>query len=95
MSPRNWRPVPPLGHRAARPDATAPDGSEVRFLIDHRHHARGASVVEVTLPPGQVSRPVWHRTVGEMRFLCITIPPWPGPDEAQPADFGGLGTGTV
>lgn len=150
MSPQNCRTVPPLGHRAEQPDATAPDGSEIRFLIDRRHHARGASVVEVTLPPGQVSRPVWHRTVEEMwyilegygqvwrcppdtdpfpeksreeslavqpgdaltiptgwrfqfsatpaaplRFLCITIPPWPGPEEAQPADFGGLGPGTI
>jgi mannose-6-phosphate isomerase-like protein (cupin superfamily) len=146
MTPQNHRPIPPLGHRAEHPDATAPDGSEIRFLIDHRHHAQGASVVEATLPPGQVSRSVWHRSVeevwyilegcgqvwrcppdagpspvesvavkpgdaltlptgwrfqfsaspaGPLRFLCITIPPWPGPDEARPAEIGGLGTATI
>ncbi|HEU0022680.1 MAG TPA: cupin domain-containing protein [Dehalococcoidia bacterium] len=146
MNQQNYPPIPPLGLRSEQPDTTAPDGSEIRCLIDHRHWARGASMVEVTLPPGQVSRPVWHRTVeevwyilegwgqvwrcppnteaptvdsltvkpgdaliiptgwrfqfgssqsGPLRFLCVTIPPWPGPDEAQPADFGGLGTATV
>ena len=139
-------PIPPLGRRRAIPDTTAPDGSEIRFLIDNQHGARQASMVEVTLPAGQVSRPVWHRTVeevwyilegtglvwrcpankepppppaievspgdaltiptgwlfqfsagtdGPLRFLCVTMPPWPGPDEAQPAEFGGLGPPTV
>jgi len=32
---------------------------------------------------------------GELRFLCYTSPPWPGPDEAQPAESGGLGEPTV
>lgn len=146
MSQQHTQPIPPLGRRSEQPDTIAPDGSEIRFLIDHRHQAQGASVVEVTLPPGQVSRPVWHQTVeeiwyimegdgqvwrcptdtdpsnvaavavkpgdalaiptgwrfqfnssesGPLRFLCVTIPPWPGLDEAQPADFGGLGAPTV
>ena len=30
-----------------------------------------------------------------LRFLCYTSPPWPGPDEAQPAERGGLGDTTV
>ena len=123
-------------------DDTAPDGSEIRFIIGKNHAARRASLVEVTLPPGKVSQPVFHRTVeeiwyilegkgkvwrcpptsgpesvdlvsvgtgdalviptgwrfqfsadenGPLRFLCYTSPPWPGPDEAQPADAGGLG----
>ena len=139
--------IPPLGHRSANADVTAPDGSEIRLLIDHRHGAAGASMVEVTLPAGQVSRPVYHRTVeevwyilqgsgqvwrcppgieepslvaavsveagdalvvptgwmfqfsaeesGPLRFLCITMPPWPGDDEAQPATAQGLGSPTV
>ena len=125
--------IPNLGHRADAPDALAPDGSEIRLLLDGRHQAVGASLVEVVLAAGQVSRPVWHRTVEEiwyilegrgqvwrcppdtnpaavppvdvgpgdaltiptrwrfqfranapspLRFLCVTIPPWPGPDEA-------------
>ena len=139
--------TPPLGRRSATPDVTAPDGSEIRLLLDARHRAVGASMVEVVLPAGQVSRPVYHRTVEEvwyilegvgqvwrcppeaadpgtvaplavgpgdalviptgwsfqfgaseaaaLRFLCVTLPPWPGNDEAQPAEFGGLGMPTV
>lgn len=137
---------PPTGRRSGQPDAIAPDGSEIRLLIDQRHQARGASMVEVTLAAGQVSRPVWHQTVeevwyilegqgqvwrcppdaepcavkpvpvrtgdalvipttwrfqfsasekGALRFLCLTMPPWPGAEEAQPGDVGGLGPATV
>lgn len=135
-----------IGRRNPSPDGTAPDGSEIRLLIDHRHSAQRASLIEVTLLAGQVSRPVWHRRVEEvwyilegrgqvwrcppgagpdtelpvpvgpgdalviptnwrfqfsahkdapLRFLCYTSPPWPGPEEAQPAEFGGLGEATV
>ena len=138
--------IPPLGHRASQPDATAPDGSEIRLLLDDRHHAQKASMVEVVLPAGQVSRPVRHRQVEEvwyllegrgqvwrcppheaiesypavpvnqgdalviptgwsfqfsaapdvaLRFLCVTIPPWPGEEEALPVEQGGLGPPTV
>ena len=124
------------------PDATAPDGSQIRLLTS----AGRASLCEVTLEAGQVSRPVWHREVEEtwyvlqgtgsvwrcppnlgpehgtavnvsagdalviprhwrfqfgasaaedLRFLCFTAPPWPGEDEAQPAEEGGLGPPTV
>ena len=146
MSTNQPNPVPALGHRAELPDVTAPDGSEIRLLIDGRHQAQGASMVEATLPPGQVSRPVWHQRVEEiwyilagqgqvwrcppeadpnqvppvevgpgdalvvpprwrfqfranpeaaLRFLCVTLPPWPGDAEAQPAEAGGLGPATV
>ena len=138
--------IPPLGRRASAPDVTAPDGSKIRLLVDDRHLARGASMVEVVLPAGQVSRPVYHRSVEEiwyflegtgqvwrcppeadpatvdpvavrpgdaltiptgwrfqfradavapLRFLCVTFPPWPGAEEAPPADYGGLGPATV
>lgn len=139
--------VLPLAHRSSDPDVIAPDGSEIRLLVDERHLATGASMVEVVLPAGQVSRPVYHRTVEEvwyilegsgqvwrcppgtassaetpsvavgqgdalaiptgwrfqfsadpsaaLRFLCVTIPPWPGEDEAVPAEIGGLGPATV
>ncbi len=137
---------PPVAHRAARPDTFAPDGSEIRLLVGGAHAATRASLCEVTLPAGGVSRPVWHRTVEEIwyvlegrgevwrcppdaepasvpavpvgpgdalviptrwcfqvrasvaariRFLCYTSPPWPGDDEAQPAERGGLGEPTV
>ena len=138
--------VPPVVRRAASADATAPDGSEIRLLIGQDHGALRASLCEVSLPAGQVSRPVWHRTVEEvwyvlegqgkvwrcpldagevavepvevqagdalaiptgwrfqfqagpaqaLRFLCYTTPPWPGDQEAQPAERGGLGEATV
>jgi mannose-6-phosphate isomerase-like protein (cupin superfamily) len=32
---------------------------------------------------------------GELRFLCFTSPPWPGPEEATPAPPGALGEPTV
>ncbi len=137
---------PPVAHRAAEPDDYAPDGSEIRLLVGEPHAATRASLCEVTLPAGGVSRPVWHRTVEEiwcvlegrgevwrcppdaeptsvpavevgpgdalviptgwrfqfgasadapLRFLCYTSPPWPGSDEAQPAERGGLGQPTV
>ena len=135
-----------MGRRSAQPDAAAPDGSEIRLLLDERHQAQKASMVEVVLPAGQVSRPVRHRQVeevwyvlegrgqvwrcppdadpksvpplsvgtgdalvipsgwtfqfsagpnDELRFLCVTIPPWPGEDEAVPVLEGGLGPPTV
>ena len=116
---------------AGSPDTIAPDGSEVRFLLAAHNGVTRASIVEITIQAGQVSRPVRHRTVEEawyvleghgrvwrqapgtdagtiaevgpgdslaiplgwafqfganddapMRFLCVTMPPWPGEDEA-------------
>jgi mannose-6-phosphate isomerase-like protein (cupin superfamily) len=32
---------------------------------------------------------------GELRFLCFTVPPWPGEDEAVAVPDGGLGEPTV
>lgn len=118
-------------------DTLAPDGSEIRILIaGQREGIRRASVCEVTLPPGQVSRPIAHRSVEEvwyilagrgevwrqlpgeeggivavvpgdclaiptgcriqfrapgpepLVFLCVTMPPWPGPGEAVPLERG-------
>jgi mannose-6-phosphate isomerase-like protein (cupin superfamily) len=47
-------------------DELAPDGSEIRFLSK----VRGASMVHCTLPPGQVTQAVRHKTVEELWF-CI------------------------
>ena len=138
--------IPPVARRSASADTVAPDGSEIRLLVGADQAATLASLCEVTLPAGHVSRPVWHRHVEEiwyvlsgrglvwrcppgvdpesvdpvevepgaaltiptgwrfqfragasadLRFLCFTCPPWPGPDEAQPAERGGLGVPTV
>lgn len=140
--------IPPPARRGPQADVVAPDGSEIRLLLDGRQLAGGASMVEVRLAAGQVSRPVYHRTVEELwyilegrgqvwrcppdadpagvapvavepgdaltiptgwrfqfsadaaatsglRLLCVTIPPWPGAEEAVAADYGGLGPATV
>ena len=135
------QPIPPIGRRSDE-IITAPDGSEVRLLLHEGHGATACSMVEVSIPPGAVSRPVRHRTVeeawyvvsgagevwrcppdalladispvsvtpgdalvipvgwafqfraypgGPLRFLCVTMPPWPGRDEAEPVNEGGLG----
>ena len=112
--------------RADLPDAIAPDGSEIRLLVQ----SSAGSMCEVRLPPDGVSIPARHRTVqemwhflegegevwrsaaddtssvvtvgpgsaltiplgcrfqfrntgaGDLCFLCVTMPPWPGEHEA-------------
>jgi mannose-6-phosphate isomerase-like protein (cupin superfamily) len=49
----------------ARPDAAAPDGSDVRELL---HLGRG-SMAHFELAPGRVSRAVTHRTVDEIWYV--------------------------
>lgn len=48
------------------PDAIAPDGSEIRYLVTD---AERASLVDVRLPAGATSRPVRHRSVEEIWFF--------------------------
>ena len=69
MSESNSETTPPMARRNQTPDTTAPDGSEIRLLIDGRHMAQRASLCEVTLPAGQVSRPVRHQTVEEIWYV--------------------------
>ena len=47
-------PVPPLGRRSISPDATAPDGSEIRLLATSDNGATKSSLVEVALDAGQL-----------------------------------------
>ena len=54
-------------------DAIAPDGSEIYHLVGD---AERASLVEVRLAAGLVSRPVRHRTVEEIWY--VTGRPRPG-----------------
>lgn len=110
-------------------DAVAPDGSDVRLLLE----LKGGSMAHFELPPGAVSTAVTHRTVEEIWYIlsgrgemwrkrgahtgvveldagtCLTIPlgthfqfrafgyeplsaigltmpPWPGKDEAIVVD---------
>lgn len=72
MAEAKWewnKEAPPLGQRGVGPDTTAPDGSEIRLLVDRRQGADRASLCEVTLPPAQVSRAVWHQGVEEIWYV--------------------------
>jgi mannose-6-phosphate isomerase-like protein (cupin superfamily) len=46
-------------------DAVAPDGSDVRVLLN----LRGGGMAQFELPPGQTSKAVTHRTVEEIWFF--------------------------
>jgi mannose-6-phosphate isomerase-like protein (cupin superfamily) len=47
------------------PQVVAPDGSSVRVLLD----LPGGGLAQFTLPPGQTSQAVYHRTVEEIWFI--------------------------
>src|SRR4051794_33992730 len=49
------------------PDATAPDGSEVRVLCS----ASRGSVAHFTLPPHAISRAITHQTVEEVCWVRL------------------------
>ncbi len=51
-------------HLAPNHDLLAPDGSEIRLLVQ----VSGGSMVHCTLQPGQVAVAVRHRTVEEVWF---------------------------
>jgi mannose-6-phosphate isomerase-like protein (cupin superfamily) len=51
---------------AAGSELVAPDGSTIRPLVSD---AQRASLVEVTLPAGRTSKPVWHRQVEEIWYF--------------------------
>ncbi len=48
-----------------KPDAVAPDGSEVRLLLE----VSGGGMAHFALPPGAVSTAVTHRTVEEIWYF--------------------------
>jgi mannose-6-phosphate isomerase-like protein (cupin superfamily) len=60
---------PPSGRARQDPDVIAPDGSEIRLLATSPHGATRASLCEVRLAPGAVSRPVAHRSVEEIWYV--------------------------
>jgi len=59
--------TPPFQTRSisVEPDTLAPDGSEIRLLST----LPGMSLVHCSLPPGEVSTAVRHRTVGELWYF--------------------------
>ena len=92
MTGPNSNTVPPLGHRSPTPDVTAPAGSEIRPLVVARQGAEKSSLVEVTLGPGEVTRPVRHRSVEEVWYVLEgagqvwRCPPDAAPDSVGPVD---------
>ena len=85
-------PVPGVARAGVEPDATAPDGSQIRLLTDAHMGAERASMCEVTLAAGQVSRPVWHRHVEETWYVLAgrgrvwRCHPDTGPEDVPPVD---------
>jgi mannose-6-phosphate isomerase-like protein (cupin superfamily) len=54
------------GVMSGQPDAIAPDGSDIYYLVVD---AERASLVEVVLQAGRISRRVRHRTVEEIWYF--------------------------
>ena len=85
MSVSNSNPVPPPGRRSPAPDATAPEGSEIRLLAGESQGASKSSLVEVTLGAGKVSRPARRRTVEEVWYVLEGVGKvWRCPPDADP-----------
>ena len=68
--PPNWNrssvPHPETKRLPRKPDAIAPDGSEVRLLL--AVESRG-STAHFKLKPGQISQAVTHKTVDEIWYV--------------------------
>ena len=80
---------PPPGRAADAPDVIAPDGSEIRLLAASAQGATRASLCEVRLSPGAVSRPVYHRSVEEIWYVLAgrgQVWRCPPGAEAEPVD---------
>src|SRR5262245_30326423 len=58
---------PPMSkwHRAERPTAMAPDGAEIRSLVDQAQGSVRLSLAEALVPSGQRTAKVYHQTVYE------------------------------
>ncbi len=59
----------PKYHRAAAPDAIAPDGIEIRALIDEPQGARKLSICEGSLKPNERSLKVYHTLYEEIWYF--------------------------
>jgi mannose-6-phosphate isomerase-like protein (cupin superfamily) len=55
----------PTSHRASHPTAIAPDGAEIRALIDRAQGATRLSLAEALVPSGQRTAKVFHQTIYE------------------------------
>ena len=55
--------------RAAAPDVTAPDGAEIRILVDQARGAAKVSLAEALVRPGERTACVSHRTIEEVWYI--------------------------
>jgi mannose-6-phosphate isomerase-like protein (cupin superfamily) len=55
----------PKWHRSERPTAIAPDGAEIRSLVDRAQGATRLSLAEALVRPGQRTAKVYHQTIYE------------------------------
>lgn len=55
--------------RSAAPDATAPDGAEIRVLLDRPQGATRLSVAEALVKPGERTACVSHKTIEEIWYI--------------------------
>jgi mannose-6-phosphate isomerase-like protein (cupin superfamily) len=59
----------PKYHRGPDPDDIAPDGIEIRHLVNQPQGARHLSMAEGSLKPGQRSRKLYHATYEEIWYF--------------------------
>jgi mannose-6-phosphate isomerase-like protein (cupin superfamily) len=59
----------PKHHRGQAPDAIAPDGIEIRNLVDEPQGARQLSIAEGLLKAGQRSAKVYHTAYEEIWYF--------------------------
>ena len=55
--------------RSDAPDAIAPDGAEIRVLIDRPQGATRLSMAEASVKPGERTACVSHRTIEEIWYV--------------------------
>lgn len=61
---------PPLRfRRAAGPDVIAPDGAEIRILVDPARGGTRLSLAEALVGPGERTACVSHRTIEELWYI--------------------------
>jgi hypothetical protein len=56
-------------YRAPTPDATAPDGVEIRYLVDELQGAQKLSLAEGAVGQNQRSHKVYHTTYEEIWYF--------------------------
>ena len=55
--------------RAEAPDTLAPDGAEIRVLLDRPHGATRLSLAEALVKPGERTACVSHQTIEEFWYI--------------------------